>query len=190
MHALRSFAKPESAVDNNAYTFTSTYAGGSGSGLLNLYTMHPTASSVPGRNLDFHMTQCRSFAMTDDIETFRKGTTALRNAREWALEQRTQIILAANHKIAETVEVEPQEAAASQSTSATDHDSDTSFDELSSAATIFTSFSSNTSRGRRRARDNSTKQFHKTTAFKEEAASISARVNSAEDTAEISSAST
>ncbi|KAB8356566.1 hypothetical protein FH972_024148 [Carpinus fangiana] len=96
IHKLRAYVNEKTALDGNAYSVTTTYSGGSGSGHLTIYTMHPTASKEPDRELDYRMTRVRSFALMDSIDTFRAGATAIRNAHEWAQEQRADLIQAAN----------------------------------------------------------------------------------------------
>jgi len=98
MHELRSYVGQETLYDNNAYTITSTYHH---SGLLTMYTTHPTLSKDTKRPTEYRMTQLRSFAMTDAPDTFRQGARVLRNAREWAEEQREELIAAANGKVAD-----------------------------------------------------------------------------------------
>ncbi|KAL9630646.1 MAG: hypothetical protein Q9164_006316, partial [Protoblastenia rupestris] len=94
IHELRSYVDPETAYDNNAYTITSTYHGGTGA--LKLYTTHPTPSTLPHQVSEFRMTQLRGWDMTDNLDTFRQGATALRNARDLAKKQRKELIAAAN----------------------------------------------------------------------------------------------
>ena len=95
VHELRSYIGQETLFDNNTYTITSTYHH---SGLLTMYTTHPTASESPTNPIEYRMTQLRSFAMTDATDTFRQGAGALRNARDWAKEKREELIIAANGK--------------------------------------------------------------------------------------------
>jgi len=79
VHKLRSYkADPTLAYDNNAYTITSTYH----DGILKLYTVHPTQSTNPENSPEYHMTQLRSFAITDAAERFREAASAFRNARD------------------------------------------------------------------------------------------------------------
>ncbi len=94
IHELRSYVNPGTAYDNNAYTITSTYHGGSGT--LTVYTTHPTLSKDAKQPTEYHMTQLRSFAMTDAPDTFRQGASHLRNARKLAKEKRDELITAAN----------------------------------------------------------------------------------------------
>ncbi|KAK3167059.1 hypothetical protein OEA41_010184 [Lepraria neglecta] len=95
IHELWSYVDPETSYDDNTYTITSTYHP---SGLLTIYTTHPTASGSPTNPTEYRMTQLRSFAMTDAPDTFRQGAGALRNARDWAKEKREELITAANGK--------------------------------------------------------------------------------------------
>ncbi|MCJ1461990.1 hypothetical protein MMC07_000590 [Pseudocyphellaria aurata] len=97
MHELRSYVDPETALDNNAYTITSTYHGGVGD--LTIYSTHPTPSNDPHNPIEYRMTQLRGWKMTDIPETFRQGASALRNARDWAKEKREELMIAANDKV-------------------------------------------------------------------------------------------
>jgi hypothetical protein len=94
MHSLQSYGRDKPVSDNNAYTITSIYHGGT----LKMYTSHPTQTTSLGGQPEYQMTQLRTFAMTDSAETFRKGVTAYRNARDWAKEQRDKAIEEANER--------------------------------------------------------------------------------------------
>lgn len=96
IHELRSYVNPATSYDNNAYTITSTYH--SASGLLVLYTSHPTPSEDLTISSQYRMTELKAFRMTSDPKTFRRGASALRNARDWAKEKRDEVIAAANSK--------------------------------------------------------------------------------------------
>ncbi|KAF3492125.1 uncharacterized protein GIQ15_01642 [Arthroderma uncinatum] len=91
---LQSYKQDEPPNDKNAYTITSTYHGGQ----LKLYTTHPTAPRESDGRPEYIMTSLRSFAMTDNPDTFRSGASAYRNARDWAKEQRDQFINSANER--------------------------------------------------------------------------------------------
>lgn len=137
MHKLRTFAGLDKSLDGNAYSITSTYSGGSGGGFLKLYTVHPTSSSDPSRQCDYHMTQLRGFDLTDNPDTFRKGASALRKARDWADTQRNELIPVANAKSdqsssssSSTTTATTGHTGLSQSTAVVNVDSDTSADEL------------------------------------------------------------
>lgn len=94
MHKLQSYKQDEPSSDNNAYTITSIYHGGQ----LKLYTTHPTAPRESDGRPEYIMSQLKGWSMTSDSETFRKGATAYRNARDWAKEQRDEFIKSANER--------------------------------------------------------------------------------------------
>ena len=94
MHALQSYQQERPIYDNNAYTITSTYA----SRTLTLYTTYLTEPKGPDCRPEYIMTQLRSWAMTDSLETFRQGASAYRNARDWAKEKRDEFIRLANER--------------------------------------------------------------------------------------------
>lgn len=80
--------------DSNAVTITSTFNDGN----LKLYAVHLTGSRSP-EGPKYHMTQLRSFAMTDQLDSFLQGVRYLRNARDWAMEQRDKAVRAANLRV-------------------------------------------------------------------------------------------
>ncbi len=133
VHKLRSFeADPTLAYDNNAYTITSTY----NDGTLKMYTIHPTQAFNVEDSPEYHMTQLRGWLLTDTPETFRQGVGAFRNARDWAKEQRDQLIASTNGRITgmprDASTLEPSTHSMSQSTFEPDApESETSADELS-----------------------------------------------------------
>ncbi|KAG8413130.1 hypothetical protein J3459_015773 [Metarhizium acridum] len=92
MHALQNYGEAEVAYDSNAYTYTSTYHDGQ----LKLYAHHVTAPRMAEERPEYHMTQLRSFGMTDTRETFIAGATAFRNVRDSAERHRNNFIRAAN----------------------------------------------------------------------------------------------
>ncbi len=96
VHELRSFVDPETAYDNNAYTVTSTYHGGSGD--LTIYTTHPTLCNDDRNLTEYRMTQLNGWKMTGNPDAFRQGATFLRNGRDLAEEERKKLIAAANAK--------------------------------------------------------------------------------------------
>ena len=131
-HELRSYIGQEALFDNNAYTITSTYHGGSGA--LKLYATHPTRSIDPKRDYEFYLTQLRGWDMTDSVDTFRQGARALRNARELAKEKREELIAAANSKLPDAEHSDLVSSTRSVVSLSSDKpvrlDSDTSADEL------------------------------------------------------------
>ncbi|EDN06469.1 predicted protein [Histoplasma mississippiense (nom. inval.)] len=94
IHSLQSYQQDESAYDNNAYTLTSTYHGGT----LKLYTTHLTEPEGPNRCPEYFTTQFKGWSMTSDPQTFREGACAYRNARDWAKEKIDGFIKLANEK--------------------------------------------------------------------------------------------
>lgn len=100
IHTLRSYIDPDTALDGNAYTISATFEGGAGNAILTLYATHVVASrSGPDLPpLEYHMTRLGGWMMIEDVESFRRGATAIRNAREWAQAQRSLLIAAANAK--------------------------------------------------------------------------------------------
>lgn len=95
MHNLRSYQQDEPIYDNNAYTITSTYHGGT----LKMYTSHVAPPrNTPGGPPEYHMTHLRSFAITDTPDTCREGLRAYRNGRDWCKEKRDEAIRQANER--------------------------------------------------------------------------------------------
>jgi len=133
IHKLRSFeADLTLAYDNNAYNITSTYHDGT----LKMYTVHPVQTTVPEDSPEYHTTQLGGWALTGFIEQFREGTSAFKNARDWAKEQRDGLVVAANGRVIgipkETSTSGPSTYSLSQSTIGPNAiESETSADELS-----------------------------------------------------------
>ena len=100
VHELRSYIGAERLYDNNSYTISSSYHGATGS--LRLDTIHPTPSTKPNRKYEFRMTKLGIWSMTDKSDTFRRGATAFRNARDWAKQKREELMAAANGKVPDT----------------------------------------------------------------------------------------
>lgn len=96
IYSLQSYGEDEPVYDNNAYTITSIYHGGT----LKMYTSHPIqpTNSLENRP-EYFMHQLNAWSMTGNTESFRQGATAYRNARDWANEQRDNAIKRANERI-------------------------------------------------------------------------------------------
>ncbi|EFQ99615.1 hypothetical protein MGYG_02628 [Nannizzia gypsea CBS 118893] len=126
IHKLQNFKQDEESYDRNAYTITSTYHGGQ----LKIYTTHLVPRK--GGRPEYIMTQVNAWSMTGNIETFRQGASAYRNACDWAKEQRERIIDTANERLAQAQSevLTPEDVAVSESI-ATHEGSQTSatFDE-------------------------------------------------------------
>ncbi len=95
MHSLQSYGQEEHVFDNNASTISSIYHGG----LLKMFTIHPSRPTDPSNRPEYYMHQLNAWAMTGNAETFRQGSTAYRNARDWAKEQRDEAIRRANERV-------------------------------------------------------------------------------------------
>ena len=95
MHKIQSYAQDQPVFDGNAYAIGGTYH--SDSVTLTLYTTHPTRPTDPNGKPEYWTTPIKGFAMTD-IETFREGVSAFRNAQDWAKKQRDAFIEAANKR--------------------------------------------------------------------------------------------
>ncbi|KAH8783453.1 hypothetical protein F5883DRAFT_360602, partial [Diaporthe sp. PMI_573] len=87
-------ARAMHSYDGNARTYSSTYHAGTGT--LQLYAHHVTGPTTPGGRPEYHMTQLRTFGMTDTRDAFVEGATAFRNLRDRAREHRDGFIAAAN----------------------------------------------------------------------------------------------
>lgn len=94
MHSLQSYGEDEPVHTNNAYVITSIYSDGQ----LKMYTSHPTQPTSPKGRPEYCMTQLNTWGMTGNLDTFRQGATAYRNAREWTKEQRDEAIRRANER--------------------------------------------------------------------------------------------
>ena len=95
IHSLQSYGVPKPVYNNNAYTISSIYHGGQ----LKMYTNHTAQSGGIGSRPEYYMNQINTWGMTGNAETFRKGATAFRNARDWTKEQRDEAIKEANEKM-------------------------------------------------------------------------------------------
>ena len=96
MLELSSYVDPGTVQYNVAHTITSTYHGGTGD--LTIYSTHANQSNNPRHPIEYRMTQLNGWKMTGNLETFRQGATAWRNARGLAKEKREELIVAANAK--------------------------------------------------------------------------------------------
>ena len=95
MHSLQSYGEDEPVHNNNAYAITSIYSDGQ----LKMYTSHPTQPTSPKGRPEYCMTQLNTWGMTGNLDTFRQGASAYRNARDWAKEQRDEAIRLANDRV-------------------------------------------------------------------------------------------
>jgi hypothetical protein len=131
MHSLQNYKSAEPIYDGNAYSHSATYH--QGTATLQLYTHHLTAPKAPGEPPECHMTQLRSFAMTDNINTFREGAGGLRNNRDRAKANRDDFIDQANQIARRTPADTPSTTFTDSRTTLSmlqEDESDTSADEL------------------------------------------------------------
>lgn len=94
MQSLQSYGEDEPVHTNNAYVITSIYSDGQ----LKMYTSHLTQPTSPKGRPEYCMTQLNTWGMTGNLDTFRQGATAYRNARDWTKEQRDEAIRRANER--------------------------------------------------------------------------------------------
>ena len=80
IHALQNYGWAEPQYDNKAYTFMSPYH----SGTLKLYTSHPTQPTNPGDRPEYYINHLGPFAMDNNAETWKDGTTRLGNSMDLA----------------------------------------------------------------------------------------------------------
>lgn len=109
MHALMNYGKEEPVYDGNMYTYSSTYH----DGRLNLYAHHVAPPTAPSDRPKYYMTAVKSFVLESDMDSFRQGVTAFRNARDRARWHRDNFIRAANARACQSdgvVVVAPPEA--------------------------------------------------------------------------------
>ncbi|KAJ3499414.1 hypothetical protein NLG97_g349 [Lecanicillium saksenae] len=102
------YGEEKQSYDGNAHAFSATYHDGT----LKMYTHHVSAPTAEGGQPEYHMTQLRTFGMTDTRETFIAGATAIRNARDLAQKSRETVIRAANARASQIVQVGGTESTA------------------------------------------------------------------------------
>jgi hypothetical protein len=108
MLKMQSYGLDEDVYDGNARTFGSTYH--SGTSTLQMFAMHPTESMEPDGRPQYHTTQLRALALTDNSESWRQGVGAWRNLRDLAKENRDEFIASANERADN--DDEPEDASA------------------------------------------------------------------------------
>ncbi|KAK5214905.1 hypothetical protein LTR72_011999, partial [Exophiala xenobiotica] len=129
IHELQNYKAEEPRYDKKARSFSATYQ----DGYLQTYATHITAPLTPGGAPEYHMTQTRSFAMTDSADRFREGATAYRNGRDLAKTERDSAIAHANQVARQMPAPSPNTSFATSRTSRSTvvmANSDTSEDEL------------------------------------------------------------
>ncbi|KAK7404174.1 hypothetical protein QQX98_010048 [Neonectria punicea] len=113
IHSLQNYGGEEPQYDGQAHTYSSIYHGGQ----LQLFAHHVTAPTTEGGRPEYHMTQVDTWGMTGNIDSFRRGATAFRNARDLAKRHRDGFIQAANARAAQVA------AAAQEDLSPISHES-------------------------------------------------------------------
>lgn len=96
IHSLQNYGQAQPVFDNQASTITTVYFAGT----LKMYTIYRTEATYPDSPPRYYMHRLGSWAMDGDIEMFRAGATAYRNARDWAEERRNEAIEHANRVVA------------------------------------------------------------------------------------------
>lgn len=100
MHSLQNFGEEVPIYDGGAHSFSSTYHAGTGT--LQIYAHHATGPKHEEGRPEYHMTQIDGWQMTGNIDTFRRGAAAFRNARDLARHHRETFIKGANARALET----------------------------------------------------------------------------------------
>ncbi|KAL9607367.1 MAG: hypothetical protein Q9167_007713 [Letrouitia subvulpina] len=103
MHHLKSYGNDET-IDENAYTLTTTYVNNK----LEIFAHYITASDNPGRKQHYRTVPIIKKILDEDIEAFRFGVTAFRNARDISEQNRKTFIADANQRM-NSVSLEIQE---------------------------------------------------------------------------------
>lgn len=92
LYSLQSYGQDDLICEDNAYTITSTY----NDGQLKIFTSHSIQPVEATGRPQYYMNQLKGWSMTSDLQTFRQGAAAFRNARDWAKEKRNEAIAHAN----------------------------------------------------------------------------------------------
>ena len=105
MHRLESFGQSEPVYDNKARALSAIYHGGQ----LKIFSHSVTQPNGPGTQPEYYMHPQRAFAMTDSKDSYVEGLTAIRNASDWADEQRNTAITLAKGQLENGIQVETEE---------------------------------------------------------------------------------
>ncbi|KAF2096045.1 hypothetical protein NA57DRAFT_59104 [Rhizodiscina lignyota] len=96
MHKLQSYGEMEPVYDRKAHTFGFTYHGGQGTAYLQLYATHLERPERIGERPKYCTSKVMGFDLDDNLDTYWRGVSELRNIKELAEEHRNEIILGAN----------------------------------------------------------------------------------------------
>jgi len=91
---MQSFGQEWYIYDGNAYTIASTSY--SGTGTLQMFTMHPTKPVELAGRPQYHMNQLTAFAMAANLDSCRDGVRAYKNGQDLVKEYRDAAIARAN----------------------------------------------------------------------------------------------
>ncbi|KAI0196356.1 hypothetical protein F4808DRAFT_474360 [Astrocystis sublimbata] len=95
LNSLQAYSDSDLDSSSKAYTLTSTYQ----KGLLKIYASYPLPRADPGMRREYAMMQVNAYALTGNIDNFRIGVSAYRNARDWAKQKRDEAIQRANETV-------------------------------------------------------------------------------------------
>lgn len=113
MHHIQSYKLPAPDWHGKACSLTSTYQKGTAS----VYAHHVTPPAVEGGRERYHMTRLGGAYALDSVEGLKRTCTLLRNARDYAAEERAQAVRTANAReldnVAEYKRVAPYALASS-----------------------------------------------------------------------------
>ena len=91
VHHLRSNLPLQTMNNKKAYVLTADYSVKTCK--LRLFTTHVVTTHRPPSYTETYTVSCGDWSLVKDAEKFRDGISALRNAREWARDQRESLIL-------------------------------------------------------------------------------------------------
>ncbi|KAH7019913.1 hypothetical protein EDB80DRAFT_701793 [Ilyonectria destructans] len=127
MHSLQNYGEAEPMYDGNAYTYSTAYY----DCVLEVYAHHITAPTPDSEGPEYHMTLLDVIPMHLSYETFVKGVTAFRNARDMAKKHRDNFVKMANSR-ASQAEAEGEAALEELGDANVDHSDSVSSDEHTS----------------------------------------------------------
>lgn len=90
MHQVRSHILLQPLNGKKAYVITASYE--PREALLTLYVTHTVLSNNPAPPFEYHTVVCSSWNLENEAETFRTAISALKNTREWAWDQRDDMV--------------------------------------------------------------------------------------------------
>ena len=92
MHVLQDYGQAKPTYDNKTYTYSFTYIDDT----LRMYTHHSTEPSTSDKPPEYRMTPAGAWLLNESRQSFLKGVSAFRNARDYAREQQDMLIAQAN----------------------------------------------------------------------------------------------